>query len=104
MRPLLQSHYDTPQRKMLDNFLQKNARLFTLTTSGIKVLDTVSKHNAHKKCQHEMLLHNGLFFLFPHSNSRHVYFNLTFQFQIVLQFSALNMDLVSTCVRSGWRP
>lgn len=48
-----------------------------------------------------MLLYNSLYVPFPHSNSRHVHFNLTFQFQMLLQFSALNRDLVITCVRSG---
>lgn len=43
-------------------------------------------------------------FHFHISNSRHVRFNLTFQFQTILQFSALNMDLVTTRVCSGQRP
>ncbi len=48
MRLLLQSHYDTPQKKSWAILCGKTQGFFTLTESGIKALDTVSKHNAHK--------------------------------------------------------
>lgn len=40
--------------------------------------------------------------VFSHSNSEHAHFNLTFQFQMLLQLAALNGDLVITRVRSAF--
>lgn len=89
-------------RRKASSFSLENVKAFHSNWMWYQGTADSQQTQCTEKCQHTMLLHNSLSFSISTSNSRHVHFNLTFQFQMLLQFGALNMGLVST--RSGWRP